>query len=290
MLQRRGAAGKAFAIFAMVLTLRLVIERRTAPNGVVYYASPLLEQAGAAHAFSTRIGGISPPPFDSLNLGNPSGCELTDAGDRIEENYARLFAAIGRDGAERCRLHQVHGNATYDVSRGHHFESGRQGDAMTSDDPSRVIAVRVADCVPILLATRDGGVVGAIHAGWRGVIAGVVPAALRRLLHRAGGTADRLLAAVGPSISEAAFEVGPEVIKAFSGAFGESAPISVRANGKGHVDLRAAVRLQLLQSGMVAANIDQTDRCTAGHADEFFSHRRDRGLTGRMAAVISPRG
>jgi hypothetical protein len=263
------------------------MDRRTSENGVVYYSSPLLEQAGIPHAFSTRLGGVSAAPFDSLNLGNPSGCDLKDDGEQIERNYARLFEAIGRAGRERCRMHQVHGAIVHDVQRGEPFESGRKGDAIVSDDPSRVIAIRVADCVPILLATENGRLVAAIHAGWRGVIAGVVTESVVQMLRRSGATAEHLLAAIGPCISEPAFEVGSEVVAAFAERFGSDSPTRMLPDKKGRVDLRAAVRLQLLRRGVLESRIDQTDRCTVRDAAEFFSHRREHGITGRMAAVIS---
>src|SRR5688572_18674267 len=166
------------------------MERRTAENGVVYYSSPLLERAGVPHAFSTRRGGVSLPPFDSLNLGNPSGCDLKDDGERIEASYAKLFEAIGCAGRPRCRMHQVHGAIVHEVHRDQPFENGQQGDALLSDDPTRVIAIRVADCVPILLSTLDGALVAAVHAGWRGVVAGVVVQTLRTMLARARTTPD----------------------------------------------------------------------------------------------------
>jgi copper oxidase (laccase) domain-containing protein len=93
------------------------MERRIATNGVVYYASPLLETRGVPHAFSTRLGGTSPPPFDSLNLGNPSGCDVQDDYGRIYENYDLLQRAIGVGGRTRCWVHQVHGGDVVEVTR-----------------------------------------------------------------------------------------------------------------------------------------------------------------------------
>jgi YfiH family protein len=161
---------------------------------------------------------------------------------------------------------------------------------MVSDDVTKILAVRVADCVPVLLATDDGAHVAAIHAGWRGVIAGVVPAAAGRLRFR---TRKDFVAAIGPAISSEGFEVGPEVIDGFRETFGDDAPITTRDDaddGKGHVDLRAAIVLQLRALGLAPEHIDISDRCTVRDADEFFSHRRERGVTGRMAALISPAG
>ena len=261
------------------------MERRLATNGIVYYASPLLERFGVPHAFSTRLGGKSPPPFDSLNLGNPSGCEVQDDYGRIYENYDLLQNAIGVGGRTRCWVHQVHGGDVVEVDE--RFESGVKADAMVTADATRILAVRVADCVPVLLASDDGRCVAAIHAGWRGVIARVVPAAAGRLRFR---TRSDLVAAIGPAISAEAFEVGPEVVERFRERFGDDAPITTRGDGKGHVDLRAAIALQLRAFGLAPQAIEISDRCTVRDADEFFSHRRERGVTGRMAALISPAG
>lgn len=263
-----------------------MLECRTSPAGVVYYGSRLLDAAGVAHAFSTRLGGVSPAPFDSLNLGNPTGCDVQDPWERVYENYTLLQSAIGLAGRERLWVHQVHGSVVHAVRAGEPFENGAKGDAMTSDDPDRVIAVRVADCVPILVSSHDGKLVAAIHSGWRGVVAGVVGATIRQLHDRG---ASSLVAAIGPCIGFDAFEVGPEVLTEFERGFGERALIRRMADGKGRVDLREAVRMQLLGAGLCNEQIDTTDRCTSRDAGEFFSHRRDRGITGRMSALIAPR-
>src|SRR5690242_20209987 len=159
----------------------MLLQRRIAPNGVVFYASALLEGIGIPHGFSTRLGGTSPPPFDSLNLGNPIGCEVQDDYPRILSHYPLLQSAAGCPVGEWCRLHQVHGAEVVRVKPGEPLDRTTKGDALVSDDPTRAIAVRVADCVPILLATRDGRTVAAVHAGWRGTIAGVLPETLRQM-------------------------------------------------------------------------------------------------------------
>ncbi len=262
-----------------------MLERRSAANGVVYYASPLLESAEIPHAFSTRLGGLSPAPFDSLNLGNPSGCDVADDYERIWENYRLLAAASGCGSLELMRVHQVHGARVLRAARGEHFENSSKADAIVSDDPNRIASVRVADCVPVLLALRDGKTVAAVHAGWRGVVGGVVPAALRELLEP-DRSADEVFAAIGPCIGFDAFEVGPEVLAEFGRCFGNDAPIRAAGGGKGFVDLRQAIRLQLAAAGITADRMDTSDRCTYHDADEFFSHRREHGRTGRMAAII----
>jgi YfiH family protein len=261
-----------------------MLERITSAEGVVTYVSPLLGGIGVPHAFSTRIGGISPPPFDSLNLGNPSGCAERDDSERIRRNYRLLLRAAECEGRELLALHQVHGGAVIHVKRGLPHDNDIKADALVSDDPARALSVRVADCVPVLLSTGNGCAVAAIHAGWRGVVAGVAVAALEVLrLH-----GDQVVAAVGPSIGFDAFEVGPEVLDEFVRQFGADALVRWTPDGKGRVDLRECLRRQLVAAGIPDERIDRTDRCTHTHADEFFSHRRDNGITGRMAAIIGP--
>jgi YfiH family protein len=264
-----------------------MLQRRTAAtDGIVYYASPLLETLGVPHAFSTRLGGVSPAPFDSLNLGISRDSELKDARENILENYRRLATAIGCDARERCWVSQVHGADVRDARRGAAFESGACADAVVCDDPERMISVKYADCAPILLASPDGRAVAAIHAGWRGVVARVLPSSVARLAAVAGCAAGDLAAAVGPCIGFDAFEVGPDVLAAFEGLFGPAAPLRRLDSGKGRVDLAESVRRQLVRAGLNPDRIDRTDLCTFANPAEFYSHRRDGVSTGRMAALI----
>jgi YfiH family protein len=129
--------------------------------------------------------------------------------------------------------------------------------------------------------------VAAVHAGWRGVIAGVVINAIGEMNRIRDVPADRIIAAIGPSIGCEAFEVGAEVLDEFVGVFGPDAPIRRDADGKGRVDLREAIYRQLISAGVLPERIDTTDRCTFRDSREFYSHRRDQGVTGRMAAVIA---
>jgi YfiH family protein len=284
-LQSSAIVAAAVAFPAPASTLFFVLERRTSPTGIVYYISPLLAQAGVPHAFSTRIGGVSIKPFDSLNLGNPQGAAVQDEWQRIHENYRRLQIVMGAAGKDRCWVHQVHGGDVVFARQGHEFTNAARADALVSDDPQRVLVVRVADCVPILVASEDGKAVGAVHAGWRGVVAGAVPNALRELRRL---TQRDLVAAVGPCISRSNFEVGAEVLEQFRQLLGEQdGLIQPGSNGKGHLDLRMAVQLQLMAAGVSRDHIDMTDRCTHRDAEEFYSHRRDRGITGRLAALIA---
>jgi YfiH family protein len=268
-----------------------VLERRRSRDGVVYYASAKLEAIRVAHAFSTRLGGISPAPFDSLNLGNPNGAEIQDDYARIWANYARLLEAIDQSPDPPLRVHQVHGNCVANVESGQAFDVATRADAIVSRDCGRPVSVRTADCVPIIASSLDGKIVAAIHAGWRGIISGVIAAAIQQMLREMSGlSAKSLVAAIGPCIGPAAFEVGPEVIAEFGRVFASRAPVELLPCGKARVDLKQAARLQLLDCGLADDCIDSTDRCTVTHRDEFFSHRRDAGVTGRMAAIIVCKG
>ncbi|MCX5661467.1 MAG: peptidoglycan editing factor PgeF [Planctomycetota bacterium] len=282
-----------------------MLEARNFSHGIVLYVSPLLSAWGVPHAFSTRRSGVSPPPFDSLNLGiasqgpgsadgaapagAPGAAPPRDSVENVRANYALVLQALGCPERRLAWVDQVHGGAAHAVTPetlGEH----PQADALLTGDPGAMLSVRVADCVPILLAIgpRDAGrptFVAAVHAGWRGVVAGVVPRAMGLLRERFGTGDSRAVAAVGPCISRRHFEVGPEVAEAFrEKALGDA--VEQRAGAKPHIDLAGAVMLQLLDTGMDRADIDATDRCTFRDADEFFSHRRDAGRTGRMAALI----
>ena len=259
-------------------------------NGVVTYQSPMLEEVGVPHGFSTRLGGVSQPPYDKLNLASLD----KGAGDHnanVSENFRRLRAALGLQRYMRMAARQVHGSAVWQAPN----RPTRQttcADAITTEHPRQMLTIRTADCVPILLASAKGDVVAAVHAGWRGIVAGVLPRTLERL-EEMGVDLAGLRVAVGPCIGVGHFEVGPEVAEAFRVA-GLTHVIQDPPHHDGPVtiDLRRAVECQLTRVPMV--NVDATDRCTYRDETEFFSHRRDvthRGQsdTGRMAAVIATR-
>jgi hypothetical protein len=235
-------------------------------DGLVVHRSPALGEVGVPHLFTTRIGPIGSGPFDMGTL---------DADRR-----ARLGAALGVE-AELVDLRQVHGTDAVVVEGVP--PAPPEADAIATSEPGVALLVRVADCVPVLLAAADGRRVAAVHAGWRGLVAGVVPNALRTLAAR------EVVGAIGPCLSPERFEVGPEVAEAFVAA-GLGAVVSPGRSDRAHVDLREAARLQLERFGV--RNVDVSDRCTWRDEDEFFSYRRDvthgggHGLDGRMAALI----
>lgn len=268
-----------------------MLERVQDRTGVVFYRSPLLVEIGVPHGFSTRIGGVSGEPFDSLNLGNPNGCPIQDDEANIAENYRRLQVATGCGDRQRTYVWQVHGAVVATALPSQPLHWSTKADAVATADPTRVAAVRFADCVPVLLSTADGRAVAAVHAGWRGVVAGVVPRAVE-VVRGLRPTVQKLVAAVGPGIGFDRFEVGLEVVTEFRQAFGGEADALFKPvagdSEKMLIDLQSAIGLQLAGLGIERDRVDFTDRCTVRDADEFFSHRREKGITGRMAALIGP--
>lgn len=231
------------------------------------------------HGFTTRAGGVSEGPFASLNLGMKWG----DARDNVLENRQRVLAASGCGAMHLAR--QVHGAAIVEVRAGDHpDQTGHQeADGVCTSVPGLALGVYVADCVPVLLADPRTGACAAVHAGWRGTVAGVLPAAVRAL-GRLGSRPADLRVALGPSIGPCCFEVGPEVATQFA-AWPEV--IAERPGQKPHIDLRRALRLQLHAAGLEDAGIDDLGLCTmCDPAGRFYSYRRDGARTGQHVGFI----
>ncbi|MGC3996167.1 MAG: peptidoglycan editing factor PgeF [Anaeromyxobacter sp.] len=235
--------------------------------------APLL--AAFPHGFTTRSGGASPGPWASLNLGGAVG----DDPARVAENWRLLEQATGLAFA---RVKQVHGARV--VPAGAPGAPREEADAVLSTRPGLAACVAVADCVPVLLADPETGAVAAVHAGWRGTIAGVAREAVAALAAATGAPAARLLAAIGPSIGPCCYEVSPELAARFAAELG---PV-VRGGERPHLDLWASNRAVLAAAGLAPDRVEVLGRCTSCEAAEFFSHRRDAGRTGRQVAFIAP--
>lgn len=220
---------------------------------------------------STRTGGVSTGSYASLNLGMRSG----DDPASVAANRARLAEAVGLP-AEPLWLHQLHGSRVIGAGEVAGGEPG--ADAAVTHLPERVLAVLTADCLPVLFATLDGSAIGIAHAGWRGLVAGVVEAALEAMPAPPG----RVLAWLGPAICAGHYEVGVEVHDAFAGTPGAEQAFPPTRPGHWSCDLAALARARLAAAG--AGAISGGGFCT--HEDErFYSYRRE-GKTGRMASLI----
>lgn len=250
-----------------------------------FLESPLLRESGFRHAFFTRRGGVSEGPYASLNFSRAVG----DAPERVFQNLALAGDALGVPAERIYFLSQVHGNGAVRLNGDERADAvlEREGDAVVSRAPGLACGVRTADCVPILVADKRSGAVAAIHAGWRGVVRGVIEAGLARLRETAGGEPE-LVAAVGPHIRLWSFEVGDDVAEELTAV--SPVPCVVRRDGmKPHVRLDNIVRAKLLASGVAGANIDDVGGCTFSEDERFFSYRRDGKVGGRHLAAIVTR-
>jgi polyphenol oxidase len=224
------------------------------------------EVDGYEVAFTTRVGGVSEGPYASLNLGRKSG----DEPERADENRRIACATIGAD-VERLALnYQVHSARVLRAVAG---GRGEHADGLWTDEPGLPILAMSADCLPLALARMDGGgpAVAVLHAGWKGLLAGIVEAGTQAL----GGGA--LAAAIGPGIGPCCYEVGDEVAAPFRARFGDDV-----MHGR-HLDLWTSAERALRAAGV--ARVDRFDRCTACEPETFFSHRRDHGVTGRQGVI-----
>jgi YfiH family protein len=249
--------------------------------------------AAASALMSTREGGVSAPPFDSLNL-RPSMLpgDAVDDPAAIAENQARFAAALG---AQPVWLAQVHGAAVVRLTRAD-LAPGRafhRADAAISTEPGVGCVVQVADCLPVLLCSRDGRVVGASHAGWRGLAAGVLERSVAAMCGAVGAEPDQLLAWLGPCIGPRQFEVGADVLAAFGADVAAPDPARFVARPRPDGAPRWLANLpQLARDRLRAVGVTEVSGgtwCTVEDASRFFSFRRDR-VTGRLAAGIAIRG
>lgn len=247
--------------------------------------SPLVE-GDFVHGFTTRAGGVSAAPFDALNLGGKWG----DDPAHVAENRRRLGRALpGR----RYFARQVHGPAIARVRASDDPEAIArvEADGLCSDARGVTLGIFVADCIPALIADPRTGAFAAVHAGWRGTVAGVLPAAVRALANEFGARPEDLRIALGPAIGPCCFEVGEEVVAAFIGLLagardrGVVLPSPRGAPGKSNVDLKVANRILLERAGVSPEAIDAGPECTHCDRGRFFSFRRD-GSAGQQMGLI----
>lgn len=251
-------------------------------NGVRYYSFDLFPRT-LAQAVFTRQGGVSPAPWNSLNVGGTVG----DDRERVQENRTRSFAALGRSIDTLFDVWQVHSaDAVFAEAPRPPEVDHYQADIIFTDRPAVTLYMRFADCVPVLLHDASKQVVGIAHAGWLGTVRAVSSAAVKAMMQRYGSRPDDIQAAIGPSIGADHYEVGPNVLAQVEQTFGAHAEelIEVRG-GKTYLDLWVANRLQLEQSGVT--QIEVAGLCTACHLDDWYSHRAEKGKTGRFGALIA---
>ena len=256
-------------------------------NGLVFLTSPLL--SGIRHGFSTRQGGVSAAPWDSLNLGVGRG----DDPAAVAENYRRFCGAVGMDENRVVLSKQIHETTVRvctaaDAGKGLWSSRDYTADALITNEPNLPLVVFSADCGTILLYDPARKAVGAVHAGWRGCAAGIVEKAVQTMADVFSSDPRHLLAAVGPCIGQCCFETDGDVPAAMEAALGDDAvPYVERRGPKYHVDLAGLNRQWLLRSGLTPDHIDTCGLCTACHPDLFWSHRKMGEARGAQVAMIS---
>lgn len=257
---------------------------------VPHLSSTLLTGAGGiAHGFSTRLGGVSTAPFDSLDLGYNRG----DDPARVAENYRRFCTAIGANHTQVIKSRQIHTDnirivTGADLGVGLCDPAPYEADGLVTNVPGLCLTVFTADCVSVLLYDPVARCVAAVHSGWRSTAMAIVPKAVEIMVSRFGCHREDILAAIGPAIGGCCFQTQKEVPNAMLETYGDMAAPFIRPDGPEHfrVDLKGIIAQSLRDAGLAPDHIDISDHCTACRGDFYWSHRLIGNARGSMAAMI----
>ena len=249
-------------------------------NGLRFYQFDSLD---IKHAVFTRHGGLSPEPWKSLNLGGTVGDEI----ERVRGNRFLSFEALGCRPDSIFDVWQVHSADAVCADTPRNFDEPYQkADIILTDKPEVTLFMRFADCVPILVHDPVKRVVGIAHAGWLGTVRDVAKATVETMVERYDSRPADVIACIGPSIGPDHYEVGGDVISQVEQTFGADASLVLPQHGsRTHFDLWKANQYLLERAGV--RQIELAGICTACHTDDWFSHRAEKGKTGRFGALIS---
>jgi YfiH family protein len=253
-------------------------------NGVRALTCTPLDKDGFANAFSTRLGGVSPMPHDALNLAGFN----EDEAENIYENRRRFLKLFDGDWL-LTGCWQMHGAEVRTIrDRDDARRDTEHCDALVTNIPRTLLGVKTADCVPILLGDKRTGACAAVHAGWRGTLASILPCAVERMTTEYGTDPSDLRVAIGPAARGCCYEVGAEVIEAFHKNFPQSGELfTPTRDGHALIDLQRANRQQLTEVGVEPDRIHIAPLCTMCRIDLFFSYRREKSLYGRTGRLMS---
>jgi YfiH family protein len=256
--------------------------RRIQKGETVFYLSEAMESfSGIVAAVTTRHGGVSPKPFDSLNLSASVG----DDPSNIRENWTRLHRVLDLDALATVDARQAQAGSVAVVNHAERGTRIAQVDGLITNVTAVPLMLRFADCVPILFCDPKRHAIGVAHAGWRGTVAKVVANTVRAMIHAYGSEPRDLIACVGPSIGPCCYEIGADVYEHVKQALPWSEELVIRRNGSLHLDLWGANVRQLRELGV--GEIEVAGVCTADHTEDFYSWRREHARTGRFAAIIA---
>ncbi|RME10651.1 MAG: peptidoglycan editing factor PgeF [Ardenticatenia bacterium] len=231
------------------------------------------------HAIFTRHGGVSQPPFDTLNVSWAVG----DDEAAVRENVRRLYAALGADAARAVRVRMVHGTRVALVSAADAGKRLPDTDGLITAERGLPLAMTFGDCQPLVLYDPEHHAVGLAHAGWRGTLGGIAFSLVRAMQVAFGARPERLQAFLGPAIGVCCYEVGENVARAARTWPGGDAWLHER-DGRLFFDLSAANRALFQRMGVEV--IEEAGLCTACRTDEFFSYRREKPATGRFGVIV----
>lgn len=251
-------------------------------NELRYYTFDIFSNA-VVQAVFTRRGGISPAPWHSLNLGGSVGDDPT----RVAENRIQVFRSMGREPASIHDVWLVHGtDIVYADAPRPLQQPSAKADILFTDNPEVSLFMRFGDCVPLMFHDPKKKVIGMAHAGWMGTVKGVAKAAVEGMTSRYGCKPQDIIAGIGPSIGVDHYEVGENVINQFQEKYPENIEHILQSrSGSMFLDLWAANCLQLQNAGVEQIQISEI--CTACHLDDWFSHRAEKGKTGRFGALMA---
>jgi polyphenol oxidase len=240
--------------------------------------SSLFRQHGLIACFTLRTGGVSSAPFNTLNFGEGLG----DTSENTAANLESLLKLAGIPDAPH-QARQIHGTNVLHCS-GKGGMRDQEADSLISDQAGTTLAVRTADCLPVLLADPEAGIIAAVHAGWRGTAANIAGRTIAHM-QKLGASSARMIASLGPCIGSCCFHIGEET----AGALAASAPDADEFidHQQGTADLSGINHLQLQQAGLRDSNIETMQACTSCNSEMYFSFRRDHGKTGRHLAVVA---
>jgi polyphenol oxidase len=251
-------------------------------NGLRYYSFDIFSRA-VTQAVFTRQGGVSAAPWQSLNLGGSVG----DDPMHVSENRIRTFHAMGCEPASIHDVWLVHGTDIVYADEPRSLDQPSvKADIILTNNPKVTLFMRFGDCVPILFHDPQKNVIGIAHAGWLGTVRGVAQAAVEGMVSHYGCRPENIIAGIGPSIGVDHYEVGADVISQFQEKFKQKADqILQTRNGSTYLDLWTANAIELQNAGV--DHIQISGLCTACHLDDWFSHRAEKGRTGRFGALMS---
>ena len=254
-------------------------------NSLVYYRfTNFASHDEVLHGVCTRLGGVSPSPCESLNVGHLVG----DDHKLVEANHDLIYQTLGVSRRYVATAHQVHGSRVALVGPEDRGRVVPATDALITDTPGVALMLRFADCLPILLYDPVRQAIGLAHAGWKGTIKGIAAKTVWAMVEAYGSRPADIVAGLGPCIGPCCYQVGTEVIESVKANLNHwQGLLQPQGDGSVHFDLWEANRRQLAEGGV--GKIEVSQLCTACRTDEFFSHRAEGGHTGRFAVILGMR-